>query len=111
MRTGDGRASCASVGGHIPLPQNAQHNDELAVAFRNNFGAGGVMLELKTLGKYYWVDSDDNVSGYFNWAAGENLSGTGTYAIMLTRNGQWYETTSSEPITVICEREARLSCV
>ena len=110
MRTGDGRASCASVGGHIPLPQNAQHNNELANTFKNDFEAGGVMLELKTLGKYYWVDSDDDVSGYFNWAAWENLSGTGTYAVMRTRNGEWYDTTSHEKTTVICEREARLSC-
>lgn len=111
MKTREGRDSCANVGGYVPRPQNAQHNAELAAVFKNSFEAGGVMLELKTLGKYYWVDSDDNVSGYFNWAAWENLSGTGTYAVMRTRNGEWYDTTSKETTTVICERETRLSCV
>ena len=111
MRNDRGHAWCASVGGYVPLPENKQHNTDLAAAFKQ-LNASGVMLDLKPQGKHYWVDSDDNVGRFFNWGRWENLSGTGQYAVMRVNDvrQEWFDTTAAFRSDLVCEREPTLDC-
>ena len=112
VRNDQGHANCTSVGGYVPLPENKQHNTDLAAAFKQ-LNAGGVLLDLKPQGKHYWVDSDDNVGRFFNWGRWENLSGgTVKYAVMRVNDvrQEWFDTSAAFRSNLVCEREPTLDC-
>ena len=86
-------ATCASIGAHLPLPLNQQHDAEMRNAF-DSLGAGYVALDGNDNDdEGQWHKNDGTAIGYFNWQPGnpDNYDHDGVTESYLGtwKNGLW----------------------
>ena len=102
------QSRCADRGASVPLPRNANENDEYRAAFSellysDSYVALGVS-DAATEG--VWLDNDGNAVEFTNWLSGQPDNHLGQdYATMSTSSGLWVDRDATSNVYIIvCEK-------
>ena len=104
-------AKCASIGAHLPMPLNQQHNAQMQAAFESlglaesSVALGGNDVDEED----QWRTADGTAVQYFNWFTNQpdDWKNNEDYVMMsLERNGQWIDVAGSNSnFNIVCEQD------
>jgi len=104
-------AKCASIGAHLPMPLNQQHNAQMQAAFESlGLAESSVALGANDVDEEdQWRTADGTAVQYFNWFTNQpdDWKNNEDYVMMsLERNGQWIDVAGSNSnFNIVCEQD------